>query len=308
MADKTTKIIRQPLTNDVRLDITRELQNFMLTEIARRADAAGIDKGLVFHGGTSLSIIHGTRRSSEDLDFMASPEAVKTIFAHTAQIEATMRMRASMEWPGAKIDLVNKAGDRDQELGDVARMMLRWEHPGFYGAIRVKVEFYLTPQDRLDRYGSAKQIIAGDASRGEIRAAVPVSIWGDKIVAMAQRPALKHRDIHDLGVLSRMVPEDADRSEALLASMGIYGRGPEEIRDGLRRDLVLAGDHDFAGFSEDMSRWFGEAHVLRIRENGDLQRLFNAYLEQAELGRHLVSELAADREQAPEDGVDGCSM
>lgn len=308
MADKSTKPSRQPLTNDARLEITRQLQNFMLTEIARRADAEGIDDGLVFHGGTSLSIIHGTKRSSEDLDFMASPEAVTNIFAHTAHIEAAMRMRASMEWPGARIDLGKKATDRAPELGDVARMMLRWEHPGYYGAIRVKVEFYLTPQERLDRYLSRKQSIEGDESRGLIRAAVPVSIWGDKIVAMAQRPALKHRDIHDLGVLSRMVPAEADRSAALLASMGIYGRAPQEIRDGLQRELVLAGDTDFDGFSEDMSRWFGEAHVSRIRANGDLERLFDAYLEQAELGRALVAELAPDVETMPEDEVDGCGM
>lgn len=292
MADKPTKLIRQPLTNDVRLEITRELQNFMLTEIARRADAKGIDTGLVFHGGTSLSIIHGTKRSSEDLDFMASPDAVRGIFSHATNIEAAMRMRVSMEWPGAKLDLTNKSGDREPQLGDVARMMLRWEHPGYYGAIRVKVEFYICPQERLDRYVSLKQPIEGDPSRGMIRAATPVSIWGDKIVAMAQRPALKHRDIHDLGVLSRMLSGEADRSAALIASMGIYGRSPEEIRTGLHRDLVTAGDTDFHGFSEDMSRWFGEAHVSRMRAQGDLERLFDAYLEQAALGRSLMATLA----------------
>ncbi|WP_411839616.1 nucleotidyl transferase AbiEii/AbiGii toxin family protein [Paracoccus sp. ME4] len=308
MADKSTKSSRQPLTNDARLEVTRELQNFMLTEIARRADAEGIDAGLVFHGGTSLSIIHGTKRSSEDLDFMGSPDAVTRIFAHSVQIEAAMRMRASLEWPGARIDLVRKAQGREPELGDVVRMMLRWEHPGHYGAIRVKVEFYLTPQDRLDRYLSQRQAIAGDVSRGLIRAALPVSIWGDKIVAMAQRPALKHRDIHDLGVLSRMVPAQADRKAALLASMGIYGRAPHEIRDGLQRDFVLAGDTDFEGFSEDMSRWFGAEHVLRIRANGDLERLFEAFLDQAALGRALVADLAPDVEVRHEDEVDGCGM
>lgn len=308
MADKSTKTVRQPLTNDIRLEITRELQNFMLAEIARRAEASGIDEGLVFHGGTSLSIIHGTMRSSEDLDFMASPDAVRGIFGHADNIEASMRMRASMEWPGAQLDLNVKNSGRDLELGEVARMMLRWEHPGYYGAIRVKVEFYLCPQERLDRYESRKQPIEGDPSRGMIRAAVPVSIWGDKIVAMAQRPALKHRDIHDLGVLSRMLPSDADLRSALRASMGIYGRGPEDIRDGLRRDLVMAGDSDFAGFSEDMSRWFGEAHVLRMRQRGDLERLFEAYLGQAAIGRELIDELAAGPAADPDEETVGCGM
>ncbi|WP_264772598.1 nucleotidyl transferase AbiEii/AbiGii toxin family protein [Defluviimonas salinarum] len=295
MADKTSRIRRSDLTNDERIAIAESLQLRVLEQIGRLQGEA---PGLVFHGGTAISLLHGSPRWSEDLDFMATPEAVSRLFGRAREIGAALQMQSSLTTPGATVGLsVKGSGDPDR-TGTVERLNVRWEHPEKLGAIRIKVEFYTCPEERLAAYLAAPRVpaVRGFTSRSPIAGAAPVSIWADKIVALAQRPVLKQRDIHDLGFIAPMVPADADRAAALAASMGIYGRRPDEIRDGLERDFVHDAGTDRAAFDADMARWFSTEDHARMRADGHLDALFGAFRPAFELGRDLVSDMSRDAE------------
>lgn len=295
-----SKPARTPLSHDLRIRISRNMQLRLLEEIGRHAERVEIFDDLVFHGGTSLSLLHGSPRWSEDLDFMAAPKAVSAVMGCRRQIEAALQLRASFEMPGAAITVTAKRRNDEPQLGDVDKFMVRWEHPAHVGAVKVKVEFYVTPAERIATYGAAAQhpSIDGDPSRYGIKAATPLSIWADKIIAIAQRPMLKQRDIHDLGFLHEMMEPGGDRYVALRATMGIYNRSSEEIRDGLERDLVRNGVESSTEFREEMARWFTEAEMRALRDEGRLDTLYKGFLEEFALGRdmvHALSNPAPDR-------------
>lgn len=255
------------------------MQLRLLEEIGRQASGNPALDELVFHGGTSLSLIHGSPRWSEDLDFMGSPEAVATMMERRAHLETALQLRASVEMPGAKVTVSAKRRHMTPEPGDVDKFMVRWEHPEHIGVVKVKVEFYVTPAENIAAYEAEAQAphVPGLRSRYAVRAATLTSIWADKIIAIAQRPMFKQRDVHDLGYLSNALKDDADRDAALKATMGIYRRKPTEILEGLERDLVRAGVARPEDFQEEMARWFTEAEMLEMKEAGVLKELFEGF-------------------------------
>lgn len=310
MVDKMIRLNRKPLTSDMKIRISKELQLRALEEIGHYMKTDELGANLVFHGGTSLSIIHGSPRWSEDLDFMGAPETVRKLMARSANIEAALQLRSSLIMPGSSVSLTSKMTNPQPKMGDVDRLRIRWEHPGYLGAVKVKVEFYICPPERIAAYSAEvrRPEMGGTVSRSELLAATPRSIWADKIVAMAQRPALKHRDIHDLGFLHPLVSPDDDREDALSATMGIYGRTAQEIHQGLARDLVTEGRVDFEGYRENMARWFSEAEMAELEKTGRLRQLFSDFEAEFAIGQGMVSEMAL--EAAPEDAGEsvGCSF
>ncbi|MBW3243387.1 nucleotidyl transferase AbiEii/AbiGii toxin family protein [Epibacterium sp. DP7N7-1] len=284
------KPTRGPLHHDLRIRISKNLQLRLLEEIGRHVARAEVCKDLVFHGGTSLSLLHGSPRWSEDLDFMAAPRAAKAIMDFRLQIEAALQLRASLEMPGAAISVTAKRKSDEPQIGDVEKLMVRWEHPAYVGAVKVKVELYITPPERLYEYDQAAQypVINDEVSKFPIMAATPLSIWADKIIAIAQRPMLKRRDIHDLGFLHGILTSDVERHAALNATMGIYDRNSEDIRNGLERDIVRNGIEDQTEFREEMARWFTEREMLFLKGDGHLDRLYQGFLKEFALGREMV--------------------
>lgn len=288
------RIKRTNLSNDKKIEISRMLQLNMLEEIGRVAKSTGIGDQVIFHGGTSLNANHGSPRWSEDLDFMASPEFSESLFSARARIEAALKFRASLAMPGSSVDLIDKTPGSERALRSVDRMLLRWDHPAHVGAVKVKVELYLCEPEIIASYMSQpmQPKIDGVQTRSALNSAALVSIWADKIVAMAQRPALKHRDMHDLGYIQPRLEPGLDRDAALGASMAIYDRSAEEIRVGLMRDLVLEGIEDKESFAENMANWFSECEMAEIREAGALDRLYDAFRVSFDEGVDLVDRLA----------------
>ena len=286
-----SRIRRSELTQDHRIDVAARLQMAAMDAIAK---LHGQGPGLVFHGGTSIALMHGSPRWSEDLDFMAAPEAMAGIFDKEGDLARHLQFSSSLSTPGASTILARK---KDViEVGQVAKLNLRWEHPEFIGAVRIKIEFYITPQERLSSYAATPRIcsFAGRQSGRKISGADIASIWADKIVAIAQRPALKHRDIHDLGYIAPLLDGSEDLDAALRASMGIYGRNALEISEGLARPLVTTAIPDRKAFHSDMERWFFGEEFQRQRQAGHYDRLHEAFLLQFEAGVSRVAALARD--------------
>ena len=131
------KPTRAPLGHDLRIRISKNMQLRLLEEIGRHAGRDEVFDDLVFHGGSSLSLLHGSPRWSEDLDFMAAPRAVSSIMGCRGQIEAALQFRASLEMPGSTITVAAKRRNDEPQLGDVDKFMVRWEHPAHLGAVKV---------------------------------------------------------------------------------------------------------------------------------------------------------------------------
>lgn len=290
--DNPYKQKRSDLDITKRIQVAERLQFLVLDEIAAKQKTA---KKIVFHGGTSISMLHGSPRWSEDLDFMATPDAVNQLFEDRVAIERSVRLRMSLEMPSASVELKAKGTGNDENHGQVERFMLRWEHPGRIGAVKIKVEFYTCPQERLDAYQSAlfTPHRGGHAGR-KIQGATLPSIRADKIVAIAQRPMLKHRDIHDLGFISPLIPEGDDIEAALRASMGIYNRTADEILSGLDREILSGMSTDRDGFIENMQRWFDPGVFDDMFRAGHFHKLFDGFCCEINKGRDALIRMSSE--------------
>ncbi|MBA3057416.1 MAG: nucleotidyl transferase AbiEii/AbiGii toxin family protein [Gammaproteobacteria bacterium] len=155
---------------------------------------------IVFQGGTSLHLAHGSPRFSEDLDFLVNAtlkldsisEAIKT------RLEGT-------NWLPAGTSLsVSKAKDGRNPHAFVVTI----GGPEVIGAVRVKVELWQTDEVALS---AIKAVVAPvKLARGPaagMQAFVPTAdlpeIYADKVFALAARPYLKPRDVFDLHWLDK---------------------------------------------------------------------------------------------------------
>ena len=300
------RIKPKQLGNDDKIYISRMMQIFSLEALARGASPT--PEMLVFHGGTGVSLIHESPRWSEDLDFMATPVMAGKLLKVRESIERDLRLKMSAMVPGSKITLQDKTPDffANPEIGNVARWLLRWEHPSFVGAIKIKLEFYLCPEERLSAYGSLQAFPSAPECRSsvDLPAAQLVSVWADKIVAMASRHMLKYRDLHDLGYISPLLDglslTEDDRDRALSASMGIYGRTAASIVEGLNRPLVAEGIADRVAWEADMQKWFAGKSFDKMVAEKHLDRLLVGFHKEFDIGlqsvaRLLERELETDR-------------
>ena len=150
---------------------------------------------LVFQGGTSLHLAHGSPRFSEDLDFL-----VNSALKLDAIGEAVAQRLSQTGWiPDDTALRVSKARDDHNPHAFVVSI----GGADVIGAVRVKVELWQTDKSALS---GLKTVIAPvRLSRGPaagMQAFVPTAdlteIYADKVFALAARPYLKPRDVFDL--------------------------------------------------------------------------------------------------------------
>lgn len=287
MTDQSQRRVkRSPVTTDDRIEIAARLQIDALDLISK---ANPTFQDMVFHGGTSIAFSQGSPRWSEDLDFMATPEAVQKLFAREATMGAVLQLKNSIADPEGIVSLKVKKGG-DGQLGEVSRIDLRWEHPSFIGSVKIKVEFYTCSEAALSNYEARSMMPNwhGYQTRGAIRIATPESVWADKVVALALRPNLKFRDVHDLGFISPRLDPDFDRERFLNASMGIYAKAPEDVLAGLERAKVVDHLHDRDAFFHDMGRWFSKDLLSKLHKSGELADQHRLFLKEYDIARTLA--------------------
>ena len=166
---------------------------------------------LVFQGGTSLHLVHGSPRFSEDLGFL-----VRSTLRLDALGESVSQRLQGTGWLPRDTGLtVSKARDGRNPHAFVVTV----GGPDVLGAVRVKVELWQTVGAAL---AAVKAVVTpvrlarGPASG--MQAFVPTAqlseIYADKVFALAARPYLKPRDVFDLhwirthGGLHACSPED----------------------------------------------------------------------------------------------------
>jgi predicted nucleotidyltransferase component of viral defense system len=209
---------------------------------------------LVFQGGTSLHLAHGSPRFSEDLDFLVSSSIRLDSIANTVRA----RLQGTAWLPADTSLSVSKAKDGRNPHTFVVTL----SGPEVLGAVRVKVELWQAPADALA--GIALVVAPVRLARGPaagMQAFVPTAslsdIQADKVFALAARPYLKPRDVFDLHWLASQGgagPCSADDMQARLAAYP--NETPEAwLGKALARRSELASPDALTAIANDLRRW-----------------------------------------------------
>ncbi|MBX3226134.1 MAG: nucleotidyl transferase AbiEii/AbiGii toxin family protein [Labilithrix sp.] len=244
----------------------------------------------IFHGGTSLALIRGSPRFSEDLDFMVDERATSRLGATMQKLRAKLDLAMSLHYPDGVVAL---KGPRGKE---VVTWQVVWSHPARRNTVMVKVEFFVTRAGALEAYRATHEL---PSTKGVVAVTTPipvpelVSAWADKIKAVATRGELKWRDAYDLWWIARRLGgqedlSDQDRLEALEVSAGLYGKTLEDVGRGLGAVVASGALTDVSSFEADMSRWFPPSLFSRYREAGLFGEALASATREIERARALI--------------------
>lgn len=154
---------------------------------------------LVFQGGTSLHLAHGSPRFSEDLDFLVK----STLDLHAIGAAVQARVGRSPWIPKDARLTVSRAKDgRNPHAFDVSI-----GGTSLIGSVRVRVELWQAPASALLPLAvevRPVRLLSGPAAGAQafVPSATLREIYVDKVFALAARPYLKARDVFDLHWLS----------------------------------------------------------------------------------------------------------
>ena len=150
---------------------------------------------LIFRGGTSLHLTHGSPRYSEDLDFLVNASLKLDAIGNAvlARLEALAWMPL-----GSRVTL-KKAKD----VRNPHAFVVSITGDNVIGVVRVKVELWQTAAVAMQQLKVvvAPVRLAGGLAAG-MQTFVPTAdvreIYADKVFALVARPYLKPRDVFDL--------------------------------------------------------------------------------------------------------------
>lgn len=158
---------------------------------------------LVFQGGTSLHLAHGSPRFSEDLDFLV--KSTLDLRAIGASIQARLG-RSPWIPKDAKLTVSKSKEGCSPHAFDVSV-----GSASIIGSVRVKVELRQAPERALLPMSvevRRVRLLSGPAAGAQafVPSATLREIYVDKVFALAARPYLKPRDVFDLHWLSAQQP------------------------------------------------------------------------------------------------------
>ncbi len=158
---------------------------------------------LVFQGGTSLHLAHGSPRFSEDLDFLVKSSLDLAVIGSAIQA----RLGRSPWIPKDARLTVSKAKDGHNPYAFDVLI----GGPSIIGSVRVRVELWQAAQNALKPLAVEVRPVrlqSGPAAGAQafVPSATLREIYVDKVFALAARPYLKPRDVFDLHWLSTREP------------------------------------------------------------------------------------------------------
>jgi len=251
---------------------------------------------LVFQGGTSLHLVHGSPRFSEDLDFLINSALKIDSIGDAMQT----RLEGTTWLPGDTRLTVEKAKDGRNPHAFVVSI----GGPDVIGAVRVKVEMWRTEEAALS---AVKAVVAPvRLARGPaagMQTFVPTAdlpeIYADKVFALAARPYLKPRDVFDLHWLSTHSSLRECSVEDLRVRLATY---PNETPSAWlekafarRMELREAGD----AIATDLKRWLPSSWPLT---GAMTKEMIQTAVQSIEQGIDMMREINAahrDNDESP---------
>ena len=217
------------------------------------------ENDIVFHGGTSLHIVHGSPRFSEDLDFMISIEKAEKLEKIMLNALKSLKNKLALVLPRSDIRM-KMPKQTELEVNTTLKYDVVWSHPAKHGSVRVKSEFYTVSPDQIIAYAKENKrqkqssfvnsdLNMFDADALTINSLIPAatmnSIYGDKLVALAKRDYLKPRDFFDLWWLNKIMNKTYDDDKMIQImekSAQCYRYNNEEIAQGMQRLMQNSQD------------------------------------------------------------------
>ena len=270
----------------------------------------------MFHGGTSISTIHGSMRWSEDLDFLVNPDIIKEIVMARSAIEQETKEKITTLTPGAAFEMIDKDKGRNEirksEPGTVMKWTGRWEHPMRIGVVKVKTEFYIAEPESAAQYAieMSRPMAVGFKTQNFLPAATLETLWADKIMALSARPVMKWRDIYNIGFIMDNMKKSSIRT--LFARLKVvsasYGKNISDIYTGLQRDQLLTIADQYDIFEKNMMKWFTDDIYEIYKNEGRFMRYHNICIEQIDHAKNIIKNRIPDIEVTREKDNNSCEF
>lgn len=222
---------------------------------------------LVFQGGTSLHLAHGSPRLSEDLDFLVK----SSLKLNTIESAVLQRLQYNLALPeGASVSVKPAKDGRNPHS-----FMVVVGGENLIGGVHVKVELWKTEDQALGEVGVtvAPVRILNGANAG-LQTFVPTAelseIYADKVFALAARSYLKPRDVFDLHWLIRHHAIEGVTQEKLNVRLATY---PNETAEGwLEKSFGRRAElRDAApAIAKDLQRWLPPTWPMDERLAGEM--------------------------------------
>lgn len=248
---------------------------------------------LVFQGGTSLHLVHGSPRFSEDLDFVVS-SALK--------LETLSRSVQSRLQGAAWLD-----GDMEVSVGRVREttnpnsFLVTLGQEAVIGAVKVKVEFWRAAPELV---ASLKAVVAPvRLTRGPaagMQTFVPSEdlseIHADKVFALAARPYLKARDVFDLYWMAQNKIEPPT-AEMMQTRFALYPAMSHEVWLEQANARLSSLSAQLGPVEKDLARWLPSSWPLSTQS---VTEMLDVSRKALEAGIACVETLRPDGDN-PED-------
>ncbi|HEY1888979.1 MAG TPA: nucleotidyl transferase AbiEii/AbiGii toxin family protein [Steroidobacteraceae bacterium] len=215
---------------------------------------------LVFQGGTSLHLVHGSPRYSEDLNFLVNSSLNLQSLAKA--VEARLEGASWLVPAGAELT-VSKAKDARNPHTFVVAI----GGPDLIGGVRVKVELWRVKASALTAVKTTVIPVrlvhgAGSGLQTFVPTAELPEIYVDKVFALGARPYLKARDVFDLHWLAAQGVSGLCTLENLRVRLATY---PAEtatawLAKAQARRKELASST--SAVAQDLERWLPSAWPL----------------------------------------------
>lgn len=248
---------------------------------------------LVFQGGTSLHLAHGSPRFSEDLDFLVSSSIRLDSIANTVRA----RLQGTAWLPADTSLSVSKAKDGRNPHTFVVSLA----GANVLGSVRVKVELWQAPADALSGIGlvvAPVRLARGPAAG--MQTFVPTAslpdIHADKVFALAARPYLKPRDVFDLHWLASQGGARPCSTDDMRARLAAY---PNEtpgawLGKAQARRAELASPEALTHIANDLRRWLPPSWPMDATSAAAMAGTAMAALDH---GIDLMHEVGTTRQQ-----------
>lgn len=255
---------------------------------------------LIFQGGTSLHLVHGSPRFSEDLDFL-----VKSSLKLDTLSKVMFGRLANLRWVPKDMEVSIKAAreNRNPHMFDVCL-----KGASVVGAVRVKVELWQAPEAALvplEVKVEPVRLIVGPGAGAQ--AIVPTlslrEIFIDKVFALGARPYLKPRDIFDLYWIQMREPDKqlACTEGDMLTRLATYPNETPQawlVRSVARRAELLAS---LDRVRDDLSKWLPTSWPLT---SDSVQNMISMSVRALDDGLAVMAQLAETFEPADMDPDD----
>lgn len=191
------RIKRRPIKESERQAWASMAQMYVLDALMSVQPWGG--RQLAFHGGTSLHFSWQSPRFSEDLDFLLAKELHGDLERVMRRVELRVAEQLLRVDPGLRVEIRKKTSD----MARMGNFHIVVTHEQVLERVMVKAEFWSVDEEYLRRYPTEfrSPVLPGDVvarTNVLVPAAQLSTALADKLVALAGRPYLKWRDIHDV--------------------------------------------------------------------------------------------------------------